>query len=105
MANYVLVYKGGGGMAPTEEQRNAILAAWDTWYARLGQATVDGGNPFGASASVAADGTVSSGAASGLTGYTIVAADSLAAATEMAKGCPVLADGGSVEVYETFQVM
>lgn len=105
MANYVLVYKGGGEMAPTEEQRNAILAAWGVWYGGLGPALVDGGNPFGASASVATDGTVSTGAASGLTGYTIVSADSLEAATDMAKGCPVLTDGGSIEVYETFAVM
>jgi hypothetical protein len=34
----------------------------------------------------------------GLTGYTILQAESLAAAAEMAKGCPVLSSGGSVEV-------
>ena len=27
------------------------------------------------------------------------------AATQLAKGCPVFAAGGSVEVYETFEVM
>jgi hypothetical protein len=37
-------------------------------------------------------------------GYTIVSADSLDAAAELAKGCPILDDGGSVSVYETFQV-
>jgi hypothetical protein len=25
--------------------------------------------------------------------------------SEMAKGCPVLSSGGSIEVYETFEVM
>jgi hypothetical protein len=40
-----------------------------------------------------------------LTGYTILKADNLGDATGMAKGCPVLASGGSVEVYETFPVM
>ena len=32
-------------------------------------------------------------------------ADSLSAATELAKGCPVLSGGGSVDVYETHEVM
>ena len=43
----------------------------------------------------------SSGAASaGLTGYSIVDAADLSAAATLAKGCPVLGAGGSVEVYE-----
>ncbi len=104
MANYVLVYTGGS-MPQTDAERAAVLAAWGAWYGGLGQAIVDGGNPFGPSQAVAADGTVSDGAPSGLTGYTILTADSLAAAAELAKGCPVLTGGGSVEVYETFQVM
>jgi hypothetical protein len=41
----------------------------------------------------------------GLTGYTILQADSLGAAAEMASGCPVLSSGGSVEVYEVMPVM
>lgn len=105
MANYVLVFKGGGGMPASEEQRQAELAAWGTWYGTLGQAVVDGGNPFGPSAAVAANGTVSQDAPSGLTGYTILTADNLAAASDMAKGCPILKNGGSIEVYETFQAM
>jgi hypothetical protein len=105
MATYVLVFKGGGGMPASEEQRQAELAAWGQWYAGMGQGVVDGGNPFGPSAAVAANGTVSDGAPSGLTGYTILTADNLKAATEMTKGCPILKNGGSIEVYETFQAM
>lgn len=104
MTNYVLVYKGGG-MPATEEEQRKVLAAWGQWYEALGQSVVDGGNPFGPSATVAADGTASSGTPSGLTGYSIISADNLDAATESAKGCPILADGGTVEVYEVFNVM
>lgn len=35
-----------------------------------------------------------------LAGYSIVKADSLEEATELAKGCPVLAGGGNVEIRE-----
>ena len=104
MANYVLVYSGGG-MPETEEEGQRIMAAWGRWYDSLGQAIVDGGNPFGPSMSVAADGSVSQGAPSNLSGYTIISADSLDAATEQAKGCPILDGGGRVDVYETFQIM
>jgi len=104
MANYVLVYKGGA-MADTDAEREAAMAAWGGWFGSLGAAIVDAGNPFGPSTSVAADGSVDGAGASGLTGYSVLTADSLAAAVELAKGCPVLAHGGSVEVYETFSVM
>jgi hypothetical protein len=82
------------------------MAAWGQWFGGLGQAIVDGGNPFsGQACSIAADGSVSTGSGSGLTGYSILKADDLNAATSMAKGCPILTSGGSIEVYETIQVM
>ena len=104
MPNYVLVY-AGGRMPESEEEGQAVMAAWGKWYEDLGESVVDGGNPFGPSASIASDGSVSQGAPSGLSGYTVIAADDLAAATERAKGCPHLDAGGRVDVYETFQIM
>ena len=50
------------------------------------------------------DGSTTSGGGSGLTGYTVVDAADLAAATDLAKGCPLLADCGSVEVYATIDM-
>jgi len=100
--DYVLVYKGGA-MPATEAEGRAVAAAWTGWYATMGEAIVDPGNPFGPSRSVASDGTVKD-ATSGFTGYTIVKADDIDAALTLAKGCPVLRSGGSVEVYETFFV-
>jgi hypothetical protein len=104
MATYLFAYKGGGVPA-TEEERQAVMAAWGSWFGTLGEAIVDGGNPFGPAATVSAGGAVSDGAPSSLTGYSVMKADDLAAASELAKGCPVLAAGGSVEVYETHPVM
>jgi hypothetical protein len=104
MANYVLVFIGGS-VPETEAAQQQVMADWGTWYGGLGAAVVDPGTPFGPSKTVAADGSVSDGAASALTGYTILTADSLDAATEMSKGCPILADGaGSIEVYETLEM-
>jgi hypothetical protein len=103
MGNYLFAYRGGA-MAESDEERQAVMAAWGAWFGELGEAVVDGGNPFGPSASVGADG-VSDGAGSQLTGYSVVRAGDIGAASELAKGCPVLKQGGSVDVYETIVVM
>ncbi len=100
MSNYLFAYRGGGGMAETDEAREAAMAAWGSWFGELGQAVVDPGNPFGPSTSIG-DGAP----ATALTGYSVIACDSLDAASELAKSCPVLANGGSVDVYETIAVM
>ena len=41
----------------------------------------------------------------GATGYSVLKPDDLAGAVALAKGCPILPSGGSVEVHETFEVM
>jgi hypothetical protein len=99
MTNFLLAYRGGV-MAPTEEEREATMAAWGQWFGSLGPAVVDGGAPFAGSKSVASS-DVSDGAPSQLTGYSVVQADDLAGAVELAKGCPLLTSGGSVDVYES----
>jgi hypothetical protein len=104
MANFVLAYTGGG-MAATQEQQAASMAAWGAWMEGLGERLVEGGSPFGGSATVGPDGTVRPGGAAGLTGYSVISADDLAAATTATKGCPIFADGGSVQVYEALPVM
>jgi hypothetical protein len=99
MGKYVLAYKGGS-MAETTEAQEAAMQAWMGWFGSLGSAVVDGGNPFGASTAVRAN--RSTGAASaGLSGYSVLEAESLELAAKLAEGCPVLDAGGSVEVYET----
>jgi YCII-related domain len=103
MAKYVLAYRGGS-MPATPAEQEAVMAAWVGWFGELGSAVLDGGNPFGPSMSVASDGSMKDGSDAGLTGYSVLTADSLAAATDLAKGCPVLANGGSVEVYEAIDM-
>jgi hypothetical protein len=106
MADYVLLYSGGS-MPESEVEQAAVMKAWDAWFGGLGDAVKDGGNPFTPAAkSIGSDGTVSDGAAgSTASGYSILKADSLDAAVEMAKGCPVLQGGAKITVFETFEVM
>lgn len=105
MAKFVFGYHGGSGMPESAEEQEKLMAAWGGWFATLGDALVDGGNPFGQNRTVASDGAVSDGGGSNpLGGYSIVDASDLDTATTMAKGCPVLANGGSVEVCEAIDM-
>jgi hypothetical protein len=104
MAKYLLLYSGGS-MPETEAEQAAVMKAWDSWFHELGGALADGGNPFSpARTKIASDGSTED-AGSDASGYSIIEADSIAAATTMAQGCPVLQGGAAVTVFETFNVM
>jgi hypothetical protein len=100
MANYVFAYSGGKGVAADEAERDAQMAKWGEWFGELGAAVVDGGAASGSAKTVGPGGSVSDGGSRGVTGYSIVSAESLDSAVELAKGCPVLEIGGAVDVYE-----
>lgn len=106
MAKYVLIYHGGS-MPEGEAERAAVMQAWGAWYASLAGGVVDGGNPFvPGGRGVASDGSVLDAPIGTMaSGYTIIGAESLDAAVVAARHCPVLAGGGQVSVYETFDVM
>jgi hypothetical protein len=106
MANFVLVYSGGG-MPGTEAERGKAMEAWGAWFGGLGERVVDPGNPFGSDAKNVSDGgTVHDGPiGTAATGYSIIKAESLNAAADAAKGCPVLKSGGRITVYEVTPAM
>ena len=106
MANYVLIFSGGG-MPATDAERAAAMQAWGNWFGGLGAAVVDAGNPFAQAAkSVSGDGRVSDApVGTPATGYSILKADSLDAAVGMTKGCPALQGDAQISVYEIFPVM
>ena len=100
MASYVFAYSGGNGVAADEAERSAQMAKWGQWLGELGSAVVDGGAPTGAAKTVGPGDSIKDGGSHGLSGYSIVSANSLDSAVELAKGCPVLEVGGTVDVYE-----
>lgn len=91
-------------MATTEAEQAVAMQSWMGWFGELGAAVTDGGNPFGDSIAVASDGAHAPVDTGALTGYSILTADSIDAAATLAKGCPVLSSGGSVEVYEALDM-
>jgi len=107
MANFLFVYRGGdedeAKMTPEEMQQ--VMQKWGAW---IGEAMAKGWmvspgdalTPEGRvvdSRKVVTDGPfVESKEIVG--GYSIVKADTIDAAAELAKGCPALLYGGNVEV-------
>ena len=81
------------------------MDAWGQWLGSMGSAVVDGGNPVGMSSTVNSDGSISSnGGSNPVSGYGLIEASDINDATKKAKGCPILASGGSVEVAEAFDM-
>ena len=102
MAKYLYAYHGGGSMPQSKAEQDKIMQAWIGWFGQLGAAVVDGGNPVGKSATVKNGSVVENGGANPVSGYSIIEATSAADAVAKAKGCPIIAAGGSVEVAEIF---
>ncbi len=98
MSKFVFIYHGEN--APdTGTSPEDIMAAWRNWFGSLGEAVIDGGNPFGDAKTVGAGGSViDGGGANPSGGYSLINAANLDAAVELAKGCPIFAAGGTVEV-------
>ncbi|HHZ09929.1 MAG TPA: hypothetical protein GX405_14245 [Rhizobiales bacterium] len=98
MTNFLLVYHGGT-MPASEEEGRKLMAAWMGWFGALGDAVVDGGNPVGRSLTVHPGGEViNDGGPNSTAGYTVLRAADADAAAALAKGCPHLGVGGTIEI-------
>ena len=103
MPQFIITYIG----TPSDlssEQRQQHMAKYREWLSSLGDAAVSPMNPLKNMQTIAPDGSVSSGGASLMSGYTIIQADSDEAAMVIAKACPFLDVGGSLEVSELIQM-
>ena len=102
MSNYIFAYHGGK-RPETPEAGAELMARWKAWMGGLGDALVNPGNPLGMSKTVSSGGVSDDGGSNPLSGFSIVKADSMDAALEMAKGCPHL-EHGTVEVAEAMEM-
>ncbi len=101
MPNYVIAYRGGAKFE-NPQQGAAQMAKWKAWIESLGDAVVNPGTPLGRSKLVSASG-VSEPGTNFLTGFSIVAAESMETALEFARRCPYL-DHGTIEVAQVMEM-
>lgn len=102
MPNYIIAYHGGKKPDSPEEGAR-LMAKWKSWVADLGDAVVDPGTPLGKSKTVSSDGVSDDGGSNPLMGFSVVKAESLDAALEIAKACPHL-EIGTLEVAEVMKM-
>ena len=102
MPNYVFAYHGGK-RPETAEEGAAQMARWKAWLEGLGEAVVNPGTPLGKSKTVSAEGVTDDGGPNPLAGFSIVEADNMDAALEMAKACPFV-EMGTIEVAEAMEL-
>ncbi len=89
-----------GGKKPESPGEGAKhMAKFEAWVGGLGDAVVNPGHPLGKSKTVSSSGVSDDGGPNTLVGFSIVKADSMDAALEMAQGYPHL-EIGTVEVVE-----
>ncbi len=104
MPQFIFAYHGGK-TPDTPEEGAQIMAAWQAWMGGMGSALVVPGAPVGLSKTVSTGGVADDGGANPLSGYSVVQADDIDAACDMAKGCPMVISGnGSVEVAELHEM-
>ena len=91
MSAFIFAFRNDPAVNATDEE----VAAWGAWFQKLGPAVTDMGSRVGATKLLGAP-----AGANALSGYALVDAADLTAATALAEGCPGLSYGGSVEVGE-----
>ena len=102
MSNYIIAYHGGKKPESAEEGAKH-MAKWKAWVGSLGDAVINPGTPLGKSRIVSSSGVSDQSGSNSLTGFSIVKADSMDAAIEMAKGCPHL-EHGTIDVAEAMDM-
>ena len=107
MKKFILLYKGPATKPEdmSEEKRSAIMAKWAEWMTKIGSAMLDMGQPMANGTAVVDDG--SAGAATELSGYSIIEAADMESAKVLVADHPFLSDHSgkfSVEVHELLPV-
>ncbi|KQY56876.1 MULTISPECIES: YciI family protein [unclassified Nocardioides] len=104
MSRFVFIYRAAGrgqsGLDLPAEQLDAINQEWLAWSQRVGDRMVDFGNPLASGTRVTPESE--SPSSSDVVGYTIVEADDLEAALDLARDHPHLKTPGdcTIDVQE-----
>jgi hypothetical protein len=84
MPQYIIVYLGGNQPSDPEESKKNYTK-YKEWLASLGDTAVSPANPFKHTSTVNPDGSISTGSSTAMSGYTILEADSMEKALEIAR--------------------
>jgi hypothetical protein len=103
MSRFFVTYLGGNPPA-TQEEGKAHFARYQAWLAELGDAVESAMNPIRSTQVITRSGVDPIQEAVGMSGFTILIADSISQAAEMCRHCPFLEIGGTLEVSELVEM-
>ena len=103
LAQFGLLYVGEPKFSGSEEEGQAHQQRYFAWLDGLGDAAVNRGIPFGPPTRVDATGVSSEAREDRLTGLTIIEAEDMDAAIEIAKACPYI-ELAALDVVQIFQM-
>src|SRR5262249_28193911 len=106
MSEFLFLFRGSNLQARSPSEMQKSMQKWVAWFKDLGEKSVikDPGNPLDRSGKVVRghgkdvhDGPYAE-AKDLINAYVLLGAATIGQAVELAKGCPIFEDGGSVEV-------
>lgn len=106
MSEFLFLFRGSQRLARSPEEMQISMQKWVAWFRELNEKGVvkDPGNPLDTSGRVVRgrgkdvhDGPYAE-AKDLVNGYVLIEAATIDHAVELSQGCPILEDGGSVEV-------
>ena len=103
MPQFFITYLGSPKPSSAEEGKKHMNKYMD-WLASLGDAALSPANPLKGTTTINADGSISNESRSTISGFTIIDVESLEGALAIAKACPYLEIGGSLEVSEIMKM-
>lgn len=103
MSEFIITYHGGK-KPETQEEGMEQMAKWKAWIAELGAALTNPGTPVGITKVLTSNGTSSDSSKNPMSGFSIIEATDMATALDLIKNCPVLGNGGTMEVSEMMQM-
>ena len=102
MKKFAFAYYGEPNFkSPEEGQKH--MAQWGTWVKKLGKSLVDPGVPLNSPKTVSSKSVKEGGGPNRLTGFSVVEAENIEYAIEMAKICPHL-HYGTIDVAEVMEM-
>lgn len=99
MPTFLFAYHAGKAPESPDKARE-ISAAWQDWLGSIAGSLVGDGARCGHSQTVTSEGVKPHGGPNPIAGFNQVEAPDMDAAVALARGCPAIANGGSVAVSE-----
>ncbi len=103
MNQYIITYLGGDQpSSPAEGKKH--FAKYQQWLGSLAEHVVKPMVPYKAAHTIKPDGSINEGSGVAMTGHTVIQAESIEQAIELAKSCPFLDINGSLEIAQIVQM-